>query len=89
MLILVFVIVVHEALFVTVLECTNLVGHINRIFGIITHIIKTLHGICFLVFKNMCFWCDTKSKLVTYLRGGKKKAFAYLVLSQVGSTFRN
>ena len=73
MLILVLLNVVPEALCASVLTCTVLVGQLNKIFGLITQTINILHGLYCMVFKNMCFWYDTKSKLAPGLHGGNKK----------------
>ena len=78
MLRLVILIIVPEALSVSVLTCTILVGQLNTIFGHITHTIKILHGIYCMVFKNMFFLCDTKSRLSTGLHGVSNKiSFLY------------
>ena len=69
---LVLMILATDALYTPVLECTILVGQLNKIFGTIAQNIKYLHGIYWMVFKNIYFWCDTKSKLVTGLRGDIK-----------------
>ena len=74
MLRLVLLIIFPEALCVYVLTCTILVGKLNKIFGLVTQTIKSLHGIYCLVFKNMCFWCDTKYKLLPGLHGGSNKS---------------
>ena len=64
MFILILILVFHEALCESVLACTILVGQLNKIFGFII-----LHGLYCMVFKNICFWCDTKSNIAPGLRG--------------------
>ena len=88
MLRLALLLVVPEALYEPVLVCTIFVGQLITIFGLITHTINILHGLYCMLFKNMCFWCDTKSKLAPGLHAGSKKNPASLILSQVGSTCR-
>ena len=73
MLRLVILLVVPEALCLSVLMCNILVGKLNKTFGIITQRIKSLHGIYHMVFKDMCFWCDTKSNLAPGLHGGSNR----------------
>ena len=41
-----------EALCVSVLMCTILVGQLNKIFGLITQTTKSLHGLYCMVFKK-------------------------------------
>ena len=65
--------VVPDALCTYLLTCNILVGQFNKIFGPITHIIKILHGLYCMVFKNVFSWCDTNSKLESGLNGGIKK----------------
>ena len=74
MLRLLLLILVPEYLCLSVLTCTILVGKINKIFVLITQTIESLHGLYCMVFKNMWFWCDTKSKLVSGLHGGSNKS---------------
>ena len=70
---LIFMILVPDALCAPSLSCNILVGELNKIFFLITKNINILHGIYCIVFKNMCFWCDTKSKLAPGLPGGSTK----------------
>ena len=74
MFILMLLLIVPEALCLYVLAYNILVLKLNKIFNIITQTIKILHGIYFIVFKNMCFWCETKSKLAPGLHGGSNKS---------------
>ena len=71
MLRLVLLVVVSEALCASVLTCTILVGQLNKIFGLITHTIKSLHVLYWVIFKNLLFWHDTNSKLAPGLHGGR------------------
>ena len=74
MLILVLLRVVHEALCVSVLTCTILVWQLNKIFGILTQTIKSLHGIYYMVLKYVLL-CDTNSKIVPGLHGCRNKSY--------------
>ena len=67
--------VVPEALCVSVLTCTILVGKLNKIFVRITQTINILHGLYCMVFKKQFFWCDTNSKLAPGLHGFSNKIF--------------
>ena len=73
MLLLVLLLVVPEAFFELTLVCTILVVQLNKIFSFITQTIKILHGIYCMVYKNVCFCCDTKSKFAPGLHGGTIK----------------
>ena len=73
MLRLILLLVVSEALCASVLTYTILAGQNNKIFGLITQTMKILYGLYCMVFKNMCFWCDTKSKLLSGLNVGINK----------------
>ena len=55
--------------------CTVLVEQLNIIFGLITQIIKSLHGLHCMVLKDMCFGCDTKSNIYQGLYGGMNKIY--------------
>ena len=59
MLRFVLLLIFPEALCDSILECTILVGQLNKLFGLITQTIKSLHGLYCMVFKYMFFWCDT------------------------------
>ena len=67
---LVIPIVFTEYLCVIVLVCTILVKQPNKILDLITHTIRSLYVLYCMVFKNMYFWCDTKSKLYPGFYGG-------------------
>ena len=86
MLRLVLLILVPEALFAFVLFYTILVGHINKIFGIITRTIKILHGLYCMVFKICAFGLTLSPILCQVFMESKTKASASLILSRVGST---
>ena len=66
--------VVPEALCEPVIACTILVVQLNKIFGLITQTFKSLHGIYCMVFKNLYFCCDTKSKIAPCLHEGINKS---------------
>ena len=73
MLRLVSLVVVPDGMCVPILVWTALVRKLNKIFDLITQTIKILHGIYCMIFKNMCFWCDTNSIFMTGLHGGSTK----------------
>ena len=91
MLRLMIMLIVHYAWCTTVLACTILVVKLNKIFGIIINTIKILHGLYCTIFKNMFFWCGTKSKLAPGLHGGRKNIlplWSYQGLGQIYISMR-
>ena len=74
MLRLVLLLILPKALCDSVLMCTILVRQLNKSFSLIIQNIKILHWLWCILFKNMYFWCDTKSKLVTSLHGDSNKS---------------
>ena len=79
--------VVPEALYEPVLSCTILLVHLNKIFDLIPHTIKSLHGLYCMVFKIYAFGMTLISILHHVSIETAKKDSAYLILSHVGSTF--
>ena len=70
---LMFLLVVPEYLCVSVLACTILVQQLNKSVCIITQTIKRMHGLYYMVSKNICFGCNTKYKIAPGLHRGSNK----------------
>ena len=71
---LMIILLVTRILCAPVLPCTKLLVKTNKSFGLITQTIKIPHGLYCMVFKNIFFWCDTKSNLAPGLHGGNNKS---------------
>ena len=85
-LILVLLLIFPEALCASILKCTILVGQLNKIFGLITQTIKSLHGLYCMVFKICDFGVTLSPSLHQVFMEAAKKSPASMILSRFGST---